>query len=256
VRPLVLMYHGVGVRPDEVDPDHLFVPAAALRAQLTLLLDRGWRPLTLEQYLSGAAGRREFLLTFDDGYAGLLDEAVPLLAELRVPSVCFMLPGRWGGTGAWNTANPDEPLVDRGDLAAMERAGMAVELHGWDHTSLPGLPPAELEHQVAGAADAFADVLHRRPRVFAYPFGHHDAAARAAVRRAGIGHAFAVYDGLPAGHPDAALAVPRVDVNASDTLRTFRLKTLRAYPAARRLLGRAPAVRRGLHAVVGRAALV
>jgi peptidoglycan/xylan/chitin deacetylase (PgdA/CDA1 family) len=250
---LVLNYHGVGVRPAGSDPDHLFVPVASLRAQLEHLIQRGWRALTLEEYLAGVAGRRSFLLTFDDGYAALREEGLPLLAELGVPSVCFVLPGLWGGTGRWNAANPEEPLIGVDDLASMEAAGMAVELHGWDHTSMPGLPAEALRRQVAEAADAFTDAVHRRPRAFAYPYGSHDAAARSAVREAGMAVAFAVYDGLPPRDADARFAIPRVDVNASDTMRSFRLKILRAYPVTRRVLSRLPAVRRGLHALVGRA---
>jgi peptidoglycan/xylan/chitin deacetylase (PgdA/CDA1 family) len=207
----------------------------------------------LPEYLQGDGGPRSFLLTFDDGYASLQSEALPLLRELEMPSVCFVLPGRWEGSAAWNTANPREPLVGAGDLATLESAGMTVELHGWDHTSLPGLPADELARQVADAADAFAQALHRRPRVFAYPYGHHDAAARAAVRDAGLEAAFAVYDGLPRQHPEHEFAIARVDVNSSDTLRTFRLKTSPVYPWTRRALSRMPAIRRGLHAVVGRA---
>lgn len=251
-KPLVLMYHGVGIRPSEVDPDHLFVPADRLRAQVEWLLGAGYKPLTLDEYLAGGSAQRSFLLTFDDGYASMRD-AAGLLAELMVPSVCFILPGLWGGGAWWNEANPEEPLIDQADVRDLEAAGMRLELHGWDHTSLPELPARELRRQVIEAADAFSDVVHRRPSVFAYPYGHHDAAARRVVRETGVRAAFAVYDGLPRRHEDVVFAIPRVDVNSTDTMSTFRLKTLRAYPALRGAAGRAPTLRRGLHALIGTA---
>ena len=93
VRPLVLMYHGIGERPAAADPYNLFVPAADLAAHLTSLLDRGWRPLRLSEFLAGGLGPRRFLVTFDDGYRSVHDLAMPMLAELGVPATVFVCAG-------------------------------------------------------------------------------------------------------------------------------------------------------------------
>src|SRR5205823_10332536 len=42
--PLVLMYHGIGDRTRQADPDNLFVSPDALRDQIAGLRRRGWRP--------------------------------------------------------------------------------------------------------------------------------------------------------------------------------------------------------------------
>ena len=55
---MVLMYHGIGQRAAAADPYNLFVPAADLAVHLTFLLERGWRPLRLAEYLAGEAPDR------------------------------------------------------------------------------------------------------------------------------------------------------------------------------------------------------
>ncbi|MGV9274769.1 polysaccharide deacetylase family protein [Streptomyces griseosporeus] len=241
------MYHAVGTCTAGHDPHNLFVPPKTLRRQLGSLLDRGWRPLTLTEYLRGGCPRRSVLLTFDDGYQPFLEEGVPVLRELGVPATVFVLSGLLGGRSRWMPEMPDEPLVDADGVRELAAAGLDVECHGWDHPRLPGADAATLARNVVHAADVLAGLTGRRPRAYAYPYGDHDAAAREAVAEAGFEVAFSVHEG------GGRFAVPRVDITSIDTDVTFRLKTWRSYPALRRLSGHAPAVRSGLHSLIGRA---
>jgi peptidoglycan/xylan/chitin deacetylase (PgdA/CDA1 family) len=236
------MYHGIGWRSRRDDPDNLFVPPEALHAQLGALLRRGWRPLRLADYLAGAPG---FLVTFDDGYRSVYDEALPVLGRLGVPATVFVLPGLLGGRSAWMARAPDEPLLDAEQILALQAAGFDIGLHGLDHTALPGLPGDELYRQVGVAADLLAELTGRRPLAFAYPYGAHDAAARDAVAVAGMEVGFATHTGA------GRMAVPRIDVNGTDTAATFRVKATPGYPRLRRLGGAAPGLRPAVRALLG-----
>jgi peptidoglycan/xylan/chitin deacetylase (PgdA/CDA1 family) len=244
-RPLVLMYHGVGTRSPATDPYNLFVPAPALEAQLRALLDRGRRPLPLADYLAGRGDGRHFLVTFDDGYRSVHGEAMPVLGRLGVPATVFVLAGRFGGVSAWMPEMPGEPLLTAAEIVALQAGGIDIGLHGLDHAALPGLPPERLREQVHTAADLLAEVTGGRPRAFAYPYGRHDAAARAAVAAAGFEVAFSTHLGC------GGLAVPRVDVNATDSRATFLAKTSAAYPRLRRLAGTLPGLRPAVRALLG-----
>ena len=244
-QPLVLMYHGIGERSPAADPHNLFVPAGVLREQLTVLLRRGWRPLRLDDYLAGRGDRRSFMVTFDDGYRSVHQLGVPLLGELGVPATVFILSGLFGGRSEWMPEMPAEPLMTAEEVLATRAGGFELGLHGMDHTALPGLPPHELRRQVRTAAQGLAELTGQWPRAFAYPYGDHDAAARSAVAAAGLDIAFATHDS------DGPLAVPRVDVNATDSSATFRVKTLRSYTQLRRLGGTVPGLRPAVRAVLG-----
>lgn len=245
------MYHGFGVRPGDADPHNLFVPEDAFEDQLRSLLRRRYRPLDEPAFLAGlATGRwpaRSFLVTIDDGYVSTVDVAAPVLGRLGIPAVLFALPGMLGATSAWMPEMPHERLLDADALRSLPGQGIRLGSHGMDHPSMSGLGAGELQRQTVQARTALAELIGSEPDLFAYPFGHHDAAARSAVEAAGYRAAFAIYDGA------GTFALPRVDVNALDTPRTFALKTSGWYPRLKAGLDRVPAVRRLGHSLLGKA---
>ena len=249
--PLVLMYHGFGSRRPQDDPLNLFVPEDAFEQQLRSLLRRRYRPLDEPAFLAGLEhGRwpaRSFLVTIDDGYVSTLDVAAPVLSRLQIPAVLFALPGMLSATSTWMPEMPHEPLLDREGLRALPDRGISIGLHGMDHRSMTGLDGGELHRQIVVAREELGEITGAEPELFAYPFGHHDEAARRAVAAAGLRAAFAIYDS------GDRFAFPRVDVNALDTPRTFALKTSGWYSELKAVIDRAPAVRRLGHSLLGRA---
>ena len=250
--PVVLMYHGFAERRRADDPENLFVAVDQLARQLDALRDRGWVALGLDDYLAGLDGAplppRSFLLTVDDGFVSVRDLAAPVLRERGVPATLFVPTGLVDRTATWLPEPPHEPLLDAGSLRALDGDGVGVAVHGVDHRDLRGLDPAELDRQVAGSKRELEALLGHPVTAFAYPYGAHDAAARDAVRGAGYAVGFSVFDG-----PDR-FAVPRVDVNATDTLASLRIKLLPAYRTWWRLLQRAGWVRRVVRRVATRGA--
>ncbi|WP_244928570.1 polysaccharide deacetylase family protein [Nocardioides sp. W7] len=253
--PVVLMYHGFcrGRLPN--DPENLFVDVDRFEQQLRWLLDQGWRALDLDEYLARRRGGRRlgprsFLVTIDDGYTSVLDLAVPVLERLGVPALLYVPSDLVGRTARWLSSPADEPLLDADALRHLHGLPL-VELgvHGADHSDLRRRPPGELAHQVRQAHDVLADLVGAGVRSFAYPYGTHDPAARAAVAAAGFDVAFSVFD-------DAGpYAVSRIDVNATDTLASFRLKVqLPHYRLWWSALDRAPVIRRQVRALATRGA--
>lgn len=99
--PIVLMYHGVGDVDSEHDAENLFVPVQAFQQQMEYLSHSGFKILSELEYLGWLNGkpleRKSVLLTFDDGYLSILQNAVPILAGLRMTGICYVCPGLLGG---------------------------------------------------------------------------------------------------------------------------------------------------------------
>ncbi|MEQ7849297.1 polysaccharide deacetylase family protein [Nocardioides kribbensis] len=248
---VVLMYHGFCTTRRADDPENLFVEVARLEEQLTWLLAHGWEALDLDGYRDVRAGRRSghrtVLVTIDDGFDSVADLAAPVLHRLGVPAVLFVPSGLVGATATWLPEPASSPLLQPERLRGLPALGVEIGLHGRDHRDLRGIDPEELHRQTALARAELADFLGapaaRCVRSFAYPYGAHDRAARDAVAAAGFLEAFSVFD-------DAGpMAVSRVDVNATDTLRSFRVKLMPQYRRAWRALESAPALRRLVHKV-------
>ena len=241
-RPVVLMYHGFAAARQARDRENLLVPEGALRAQLGHLRSRRFTALDLDGYLDvfdrRARPGRSFLFTADDGYRSFGEIAAPLLAAANVPSVLFVPPAVLGGTSSWVPEIADEPLLNPDELRDLIRMGVEIGVHGLDHTSLVGLSDAELARQTRGARELLADLTGIPPRAFAYPFGALDQRTCLAVADAGFEVGFSVFD--DAGR----YGISRVDVNATDNGRSFRLKLVPGYRRCWRASNRLGPVRR------------
>lgn len=91
----ILMYHRVtDLVPGQPEPTWNVTPAR-FREQLTGLLQRGFQAWPLRKVLEYRRRHwllppRVFVVTFDDGYANNLTQALPILAELKVPATFFL----------------------------------------------------------------------------------------------------------------------------------------------------------------------
>jgi peptidoglycan/xylan/chitin deacetylase (PgdA/CDA1 family) len=91
----ILMYHRVVDPPPRKPKPTWNVPPWLFERQLTGLLNRGWTAWPLTQVLACIERdlpipRKTFIVTFDDGYANVLTNALPILTHLRVPATVFL----------------------------------------------------------------------------------------------------------------------------------------------------------------------
>ena len=106
----------------------------------------------------------------------------------------------------------DDPALNglsRGELEKLAADGFELGCHTSRHDFLPVLTPEELDESVRSGRDEIEEVAGRPVRVFAYPSGGWDAAARDAVERAGYGAAFTAHGGVVT-HDSDRLALPRI----------------------------------------------
>ncbi len=231
------MYHYFGEAPGAADPERLFVSRRMFVAQLDHLRQRGWQALTLDEYLAALDGaptpRRSYLLTIDDGHESVVSIAAPVLAAAGIPSVLFVCPGLLGDRARWAECYPRERLAPADALRTLPDLGMELGVHSWDHIRMSALDDHALDRQVRHAREALESVTGVRPRAFAYPFGTHDLAARAAVADAGFDVAFAV------AREHGRFAADRIFVQSTDSLLAFRCKLSTGYRLVSRAGGRA-----------------
>jgi peptidoglycan/xylan/chitin deacetylase (PgdA/CDA1 family) len=226
----ILAYHAIAdLRGDPVLSEYGVAPELFV-AQLDSLARHGWEFVDLDAVLvwlrgEGSLPRRAVLVSFDDAYSDLLEVAAPLLGEREIPAVVFAVAGHLGGANDWDhhKGAASLRLLEAGDLPRVAASGIEVGAHTVNHRPLPEVPAAELEDELAGAADRIEAAGVPRPRAFSYPYGRWTPAVAAAVREAGYEVAFTTAWGDPRPGGDL-FTVPRVEVHASDTPRKLRQK--------------------------------
>lgn len=225
---VVLAYHAVADLGD--DPLRRWgVPPRRFAEQLDGLRAAGWTFVDLEAFLRGIQGkeplpRRAALVTFDDAYADVLSEGVPILEQRGIPAVAFAVAGLVGGVNEWSRADARrQALLDAEGLQALIAGGVVVGSHAKTHRRLPTVPQDELADEMRGSADALEALGLPRPTVLAYPYGEWDAGVARAAHEAGYAAAFAIHPGV-ADRVSNRYALPRIEVFDDDTSRTLRLK--------------------------------
>jgi peptidoglycan/xylan/chitin deacetylase (PgdA/CDA1 family) len=173
----------------------------------------GLREFT-ERLTSGGSLRSVAAVTFDDGYAGVFEHAVPVVRALRLPATVFLVaeavgrsaPFPWDGAAVHRAADWDQIRAALGD-------GIEVGVHSGTHPSLPRLTDLELAREIVASRAILRDATGVSPQFFAYPFGDWDARVRDFVRAAGYVGALTLDFGLNDGSVDR-WALRRVNVPA------------------------------------------
>lgn len=132
-------------------------------------------------------------ITFDDGYAENGDFALPLMIERGIPVTYFVSTDfiRHGRPFPHDVEN-GQPLRVHSpeDLRQWADAGVEIGCHTRDHVDFSTVvDPRDLEVQIVEDKDRLEQMIGRRARYFAFPFGlqkHLQPAAISAVHRAGF----------------------------------------------------------------------
>lgn len=228
-RRTIICYHAIGACPNDDDPDGLFVDERTFEAQMRFLAR--WRNVvSLDAILDGEPpGRRPAVaITFDDGYRNVLRKAAPILARFAFPATVFV-PTKWiGGANMWDSpervSRCDLSVMTADELVEAESAGLSIESHGHAHVALDG-DAADPVTDLSESRKLLEDVLGRKPKYLAYPFGPYSPELMRAAEDAGFEAAFTVSPFTPAGR----FALGRVAIWRSDSMVSFALKTTGRY---------------------------
>ena len=207
---LVLCYHGVA--PDslhgEVTPD-------ALRAQLSLLAERGYRWATFTEAVNGEDVGRIASITFDDGIASAVEHGLPVLEEVGARGTMFLTLTMlgWGGR------------LDAGDAAQLAQRGWEIGSHTMTHPVLTNVDDQTLHEELATSKRELERITGMPCTAVSYPTGRCDARVVGAAEAAGY-EAGAALEGATQVSP-GPLAWPRVGVRGDDSLGVFRVKCSR-----------------------------
>jgi peptidoglycan/xylan/chitin deacetylase (PgdA/CDA1 family) len=225
-RPVrVLCYHSVSDLAGRPVLAEYGIPRDEFRRQVQLLARR-FRFVDAAEFGRFLAGgdlpRRPLLLTFDDCYADLVEQALEVLVEHEAPAIAFAVTSLVGETNEWDAAigAPKLPLTDADGLRTLAANGVAVGSHSRTHAMLNRVERDALDEELVGSADDLEVLGLGRPTFLAYPHGEHDDVVRRAAAAAGYDAAFTVDAGLV--RPDGdRFTIPRIEILRSHSGRRF-----------------------------------
>jgi len=128
---------------------------------------------------------RSFVITFDDGYQSVYEEAFPVLQRHGMSAIVFLTVGEKGtaGLGDRLPSLAGRSMLSWRQIREMHRGGIAFGAHTLTHPDLTRLPSDQVEAEVCRSKATIEDTLSALVACFAYPYGRSDQRSREIIRR-------------------------------------------------------------------------
>jgi peptidoglycan/xylan/chitin deacetylase (PgdA/CDA1 family) len=159
-RSINITFHGIGRPPRPLESGESGVWVT--RAQYLSMLD-------------SVAGRDDVRITFDDGNASDVEQALEPLRARGLTATFFVVAGRLG----------EPAFLDESGVRELAAAGMEIGSHGMRHRPWRGLGDDDLREELVEAKQVLEAVIDRPITQAACPFGAYDRRVLRTLRRAG-----------------------------------------------------------------------
>lgn len=169
--PVVLYFHHVS----PTIRHYTSLTPSAFRRGLELCLQhlgQALDPADIEQVMANrGCDAPSFLVTFDDGYVDVLKHALPILDDLGIRAVHFVIAAAVEHGTCEGIPTPRAPFLTAAQLDAFVRHGHRIGAHSRTHRRFDALTLDEVRREMCATAPGMAPKLKGQSGLFAYPYG-------------------------------------------------------------------------------------
>jgi peptidoglycan/xylan/chitin deacetylase (PgdA/CDA1 family) len=171
-------------------------------------------------------------ITFDDAYVSVANNALPELASRGFHSTIFVPTGPLGRSPPWSMeeGSPDslEIIMSAEQIAELPSLLVTIGSHSCTHPRLSRLAPNDAREEIEGSRAKLQSLTTQDIRLFAFPYGDHDASTVELCRMAGYEAVFGTTP-TPVDTTASAFVRGRVKVDPFDWPLEFFLKCNGSY---------------------------
>jgi peptidoglycan/xylan/chitin deacetylase (PgdA/CDA1 family) len=197
-RALILGYHRIA----EVDHDPLglCVSDRNFSEQMEVVRQIA-SPIGLQDLTKGLSTKnfpeKAVVVTFDDGYADILNHSLPVLEYNRVPATVFIVTGYMGKSFLWDIQEYQKSTLVSQDLGYLRALSVEetiklahhglieVGAHSVSHPKLSELPVEKQRVEVLQSKQKLEEIIGRAVTSFSYPNGLYSKYTPSIVREVG-----------------------------------------------------------------------
>jgi len=128
---------------------------------------------------------KSLVITFDDGYHSVFEEAFPILQQYGMSATIFLTVGSKGvlSNDKRLPSLQGRSMMSWDEIREMLRFGISFGAHTLNHPDLTSLPVERVEEEILDSKSIIEDALSAPVNCFAYPFGGYDERSRKIVKR-------------------------------------------------------------------------
>jgi peptidoglycan/xylan/chitin deacetylase (PgdA/CDA1 family) len=190
------------------------------------------RPVPTDFNAGSSNGLNCVAVTFDDGLASVVENAVPELIRRKIPATIFVPTGYMGKGVDWYDPPFDriwrESVMTGEQLRSLPENIISVGSHSISHKDLTLLSHDQAWIELQGSKQELERILKKEIILFSFPYGEYNSKLVEQTRRAGYRFVFTTDPALMSLHNQKYL-FGRISVDPSDWRLEFRLKVQGCY---------------------------
>ncbi len=186
----ILTYHKISYQKEfgltTIKPD-------IFKLQLNILKNHKYyiRTFTELDGQHSTEAEQQAILTFDDGYESVYQNAFPIMQELKIRGVIFIITDYINKKNEWESY----PLLrkfthlNKDQINELHQAGFEIGSHSRRHLYLSNKPDRILKSEIEDSKKIIEDIIGSEVISFCYPFGRYNQRVVEYVRTAGYKYA-------------------------------------------------------------------
>lgn len=206
-----LMYHHIR-EYDILSPEakNISVSPEELETQMKYLSENGYRSITSHDIQDGTVPCKSVMITFDDGYYDVINQAYPIMKQYNFVGVVGLI-----------LAKIDESdYLFWADIRALQKSGWEIASHTWHHPNLSLLDETLLPREIHQSKEDLEKWFHTKVHIFIYPKGRYRYRTLDEIRKSGYIYAFTTQTGKTS-LVEKPLELKRIDVIPGMTKESF-----------------------------------
>lgn len=228
----VLMYHRVLKQKPEKDTKWHYVTMDNFEKQMKLLDKLGYTTVTFADYVLFREGKltlpkKSIILTFDDGYQDIYDNALPIMQKYNIRAVLFVMGNRRLRSAEWDQKEGEDPcyLMSDDQIKETDSLGFEIGAHSMNHLNLINLSSEELKYEIMRSKSKIESILEKPVYTFSYPYGSVDKRVQEVALNSGYEFACGVYTG-PASFVQNTHDIRRIAIKENTGILVFFIRVV------------------------------
>ncbi len=131
------------------------------------------------------------LITFDDGYKSVFENAMPIMDTLGFKGIVFVVTNYLGSRSNWEVPLLTSiPHLNIEEIKMLRNKGWIIGSHSHYHKDLTWMSIKELRADIETSKMMLEDILGETVTFFSYPFGKYNERVKDVLRETGFKYAF------------------------------------------------------------------
>jgi peptidoglycan/xylan/chitin deacetylase (PgdA/CDA1 family) len=184
----ILLYHMVAPLPSDKKLKGLYIPPRSFEQQLKELSKAGFTSAPLDSvFLHQKNDPRKVVLSFDDAFVSVLENAMEALAIYHFNAIQFVVADLIGKSNQWDLVlGPKQlPIMNTNQIREWIAEGHEIGSHGLTHPYLTRISLNQAREEIFSSKKKLEDQFGTPVDHFCYPYGDFNQTIRDLVSEAG-----------------------------------------------------------------------